>query len=96
MLRLSQRMVAGAVRTGEIECVSPDFDPADTAAGELLDGAIAELRRAGARLVVAEFPDRSDYEPFAALLASRSFRSETLVPDYFADGVGMRVATLRL
>lgn len=95
MLRLSHRMVAGAVRTGEIQCLSPDFESSDTAAGELLNEAIAALRREGARLVVAEFPDSGDYEAFAALLAGRDFRDETLVPDYFADGIGLRIAALR-
>ena len=96
MLQLSHRLVAGAVRTGEIECLSSDFDPADAAAGGLLDGAITELRRAEVRLIVAEFPDSGDYLPFAGLLASRNFQAETLIPDYFADGVAMRIATLRL
>jgi hypothetical protein len=95
MLRLSHRLVAGAVLTGEIECISPAFEPADATAGELLDGAITELRKANARLVVAEFPDSSDYQRFGALLASRDFENETLVPDYFADGIGMKVVKLR-
>ena len=95
MLRLSHRLVAGAVRTGEIQCLSPDFDPADTAAGGTLDDAITALRSAEVRLIVAEFPDSADYRPFAVLLASRAFESETRVPDYFADGVALRIAMLR-
>jgi hypothetical protein len=93
---LSHRLIAGAVRTGEIQCLSPAFDPADAAAGGDLDDAIAALRHAGARMIVAEFPDTRDFQAFATLLASRAFTDEARVPDYFADGVALRIAMLRL
>ena len=62
----------------------------------LLQKTIRELEQAGARLIVAEYPDSEELVTYARLLREAGFEIEATVPDAIADGVGLHFAVRRL
>ncbi len=90
---VSFNFVAGADRTGAISCVARTDEGSGIA---VLAAAVKELSAGGARLIVAELPDRPEMERYAELLTLGGFAPEAHVDDYYADGVGMRVLVARL
>jgi ribosomal protein S18 acetylase RimI-like enzyme len=85
------RFVAGAVHTGEIECVAAG--QADTAR-TLLTAAIEHLREGGARIIVAEYPGGDEWAEYAGLLERSGFVVQASIADYFADGKPLAIAVL--
>lgn len=84
--------VAGAVRTGVLHLV------AVTAAArlrgvatQLIEAAVGELARRGARLVVGEMPDDPALLPARTLLQRAGFAEEARVADYYRDSVDLIV-----
>jgi hypothetical protein len=57
---------------------------------------IRELEQAGARLIVAEYPDSEELVTYARLLREAGFEIEATVSDAIADGVGLHFAVKRL
>jgi hypothetical protein len=62
----------------------------------LLQKTIRELKHAGARLIVAEYPDSEELVTYARLLREAGFEIEATVADAIADGVGLHFAVRRL
>jgi ABC-type transporter Mla MlaB component len=62
----------------------------------LLLQTIRELKQAGARLIVAEYPDSEELVTYARLLREAGFEIEATVSDAIADGVGLHFAVKRL
>lgn len=62
----------------------------------LLLKTIRELEHAGARLILAEYPDSEETATYARLLREAGFEIEATVPDAIADGVGLQFAVKRL
>ncbi len=56
---------------------------------------LAKALRTPARLVVAEVPEDDHFAPMDAILAAAGFRVDGRVDDWVADGVGMRLLSLR-
>ena len=57
----------------------------------LCDHVASELAAEGARLMVAELPDTPALRPGMQLLERCRWREEANVPDFFADGVALRL-----
>ena len=84
--------VAGAAGTGSVLWLAVSPDRRRRGIGSrLLLGALEALDAEGARLVVAELPSGADSRPAEALLAAHGFALEGEVPDYFRDGVPLRI-----
>jgi ribosomal protein S18 acetylase RimI-like enzyme len=84
--------VAGAAGTGALLWLAVRPERRRRGIGSLLlQHALAALDGDGARLVVAELPHEPQADPAEALLASRGFAVEGEVPDYFRDGVALRI-----
>jgi hypothetical protein len=56
----------------------------------------AEMKRAGVRLIVAEYPDCEELATYARLLREAGFEIEAAVPDAIADGIALQLAVKRL
>jgi hypothetical protein len=62
----------------------------------LLLKTIRELKQAGGRLIVAEYPDSEELVTYARLLREAGFEIEATVHDAIADGIGLHFAVKRL
>lgn len=62
----------------------------------LLLKTIRQLEQAGARLIVAEYPDSEELVTYARLLREAGFEIEATVSDAIADGIGLHFAVRRL
>jgi GNAT superfamily N-acetyltransferase len=85
-------VVAGAL--GVMKLHAAVFAPSVTAddVGERLIGAVIDEGRSdGMRLIIAELPDDAVMGQLRALLTSSGFEEEARVPDYFRDGVALRL-----
>ena len=60
-------------------------------AARLCDQVASELGAEGARLLIAELPDTPALRPGAMLLERCGWREESRIPDFFADGVALRL-----
>ena len=82
--------VAGALGTGALLWLAVHPDRRRRGVGRaLLDDALAELARAGARLVVCEMPADAAGASLIALLDQAGFEREGFIPDFYRDGVGL-------
>lgn len=84
--------VAGTVGTAKLHAilVTAAARTRGVAAG-LCDHVAAELAVEGARLMVAELPDTPALRPGMLLLERCGWREEARVPDFFAEGVALRL-----
>ena len=81
---------AGAIGAGRLYLVAVTAGARYRGVGTtLVESAITDLARAGARFVLVEFPDDPSLAPGRALLTRAGFREESRVPDYFRDGVAL-------
>ena len=84
--------VAGAAHTGSVLWIAVRPDRRRRGIGRrLLRGALEAMDAEGARLVVAELPGGAEARPVEALLAAQGFALEGEVPDYFRNGVALRI-----
>jgi ribosomal protein S18 acetylase RimI-like enzyme len=88
-------LVAGAVGTGRCIFVGVAAEHRRHGVGRaLIDAALADLARRGARFVFVELP--GSMLAAGALLERLGFSEETRVGGYFADGVDLRFLRLAL
>jgi L-amino acid N-acyltransferase YncA len=83
-------MVAGAVGVSKVytAVVAPSVSVTDV--GErIIAAVIADSRRRGDRLVVAELPDDPVMGQTRALLSASGFAEEGRIPDYFRNGIAL-------
>ena len=84
--------VAGAVGTAKVHAILVTAAARMRGvAAALCDHAAAELSAEGARLMIAELPDTPALRPGAALLERCGWHEEARVPDFYADGVALRL-----
>lgn len=89
--------VSGTRHTGAILWLAVRPDARRRGIGRLLlDGALAQLAEAGARLVVAELAGDDAHAGMRALLGDAGFALEGTVPDFYRDGVALTLWTRRL
>lgn len=83
--------VAGTIGCGELHFVitAPQRLP-DLGQG-LLDAAVADLTKRGARLIVVELPGVPHFEPLRRLLSGNGFVEEARIPDLYRDGVPLLI-----
>jgi len=85
-------MIAGSVGTGALYAIAVAPDASRRGVGTLLVRQVVQtLGAAGARLVVAEWPDDERVAPVASLLAGAEFTEVGRVPDLVRDDVALRL-----
>ena len=83
-------LVAGAQGAGRLHLVLVTASARLAGVGlQLCDAAADALRRAGARLIVAEVPDDPATAAGRELLRRAAFREEGRIPDFHRDGVAL-------
>jgi hypothetical protein len=79
--------IAGTVGTAALYTVIASGTKQAGTGLAILERILGELRSRGARLVVAEFPGYPSLTSYRALLEAGGFVKESVVPDYYQDGV---------
>lgn len=81
-------LIAGTVGTAALYTVVVARCEEDVGTGRaILEKILGELRSSGTRLVVAEFPGDPSLTGYRALLEPGGFVKESVVADYYQDGV---------
>jgi hypothetical protein len=81
--------VAGTIGTARLYLVAPTGGPDRAHVSRALESAIAQLKRDGVRLLIAELPDEKCMAGMRKLLLECGFREESRVADLFRDGVAL-------
>ena len=85
-------MVAGTVGTAKLHAILVTAAARMRGvAARLCDRLAGELVRDEARLLIAELPDAPALRPAALLLERCGWREEARGPDFFADGLALRL-----
>ena len=89
--------VAGAIGTARVHFVGVTAGLRLNSVGAgLCECAVADLRAAGARMVIAELPDDRLLAGGRALLARCGFAEVGRVPDYYRDGIALVILARQL
>ena len=82
--------VGGALDTWQLSMllIAPGVEPRDLG-GAIVNGVADTARRAGGRLLVAEFPGDPVLGRSLSLLRANGFRQEGRVPNYFREDVAL-------
>lgn len=84
--------VAGAVGTAKLHAILVTAAARMRGvAARICEHLASEVAREGVRLLVAELPDTGALRPGASLLERCGWREEARVPDFFADGIALRL-----
>ena len=90
-------LVAGAQGAGMLWPAGADGAAGNARSAPVsVDVAVAALRRAGARFVLAELPGDTDHAGLAGALREHAFGESGRIPDLVDDGVDLHLFRLEL
>lgn len=84
-------MIAGTIGTAAFYGLAPLARAGTPAGTRLVEFAIRDLKRLGARQIVAEFPESEDHAEYGKVLRSSGFDAVGRVEDFYRDGTGMLI-----
>ena len=95
--RVRAGLIAGADRTGTIVLVrAGEAERTDRSGPLTVRDAIATLRAADVRLIVAELADNPEHADLAEALTAHGFHEAGRLADYVDDGVDLRILQLKV